>query len=465
MKYSFWLQSGLILAGQCGVILIAMVINPSSASKFWGILPDPFPQSTPSLSYYWDIQAYAELAIHQICAAFYPLWPSLIRWIFHPETIYEAGRYFLISATVLNLLSIPLSLWILRRILGNSSLAFTIAVLYHFSPFSIFRFIGYTESLFSFLSLCLIGLLGQLSGCNKSSAQWLQQSIHWILLGLTIVLLSLIRPTLIQCLGAVLGTGLSLGFIHYINNRDTIKENLESSLINNLKNKFYSVIFSKKSYKFVLKMSLLITISAIIGYSLYGIFCWRTTGDFFSPFSQQKLWNKSLGIRPWLLFTSRSPLVDLLGLYFPLLLWGMAWGQMGQTWGYISLAPLRGRKWSWLLTLYPPLWIIVQTIARKFLLPGSGITLKIPAWATAYEFWFSLYFAAAHSAICFLTQDRLISLGRYVFAQPFIFLAWGYLYPYIHPSHQKIVFPACTVISLVWLVDQWVRYGDNLWLG
>ena len=69
---------------------------------------------------------------------------------------------------------------------------------------------------------------------------------------------------------------------------------------------------------------------------------------------------------------------------------------------------------------------------RKERVHNNSISLEIqetplPLWIESYTFWFALYFACSHSAIVFLTQDRLVSLGRYIFGQPFVFLALGYL--------------------------------------
>ncbi|NJL10970.1 MAG: hypothetical protein HC908_14535 [Calothrix sp. SM1_7_51] len=82
-----------------------------------------------------------------------------------------------------------------------------------------------------------------------------------------------------------------------------------------------------------------------------------------------------------------------------------------------------------------------------------------------YIFWFSLYFAAIHSIIAFFTQDRLYSLARYVFAVPFFFLALGYLYNCIlgKPKYKTLIL--LIVFSAISLVEQWVRFGEDKWLG
>jgi len=71
----------------------------------------------------------------------------------------------------------------------------------------------------------------------------------------------------------------------------------------------------------------------------------------------------------------------------------------------------------------------------------------------------------SHGAIVWLTQDRLVSLGRYIFAQPFIFLALGYVYPHLNPQHQRFLWPTLLGLSMLYLIQQWIRYGNHQWLG
>ena len=82
-----------------------------------------------------------------------------------------------------------------------------------------------------------------------------------------------------------------------------------------------------------------------------------------------------------------------------------------------------------------------------------------------YLFWFSVYFALSHSAIAFLTQDRLVSLGRYVFALPFIFLALGYVLRSLPSKKAKPMVYGLLGISVLYLINQWVDYGFHKWLG
>jgi hypothetical protein len=455
-----------------------MVFNPQSFWKFFTI-PTQLIPSTSSLSYYWDIQAYAELALQPQCSAFYPLWPTLIHWGFQPTSITEAARDFLWVATGLSVVTVPLSLILFRKAFQDDRLALGITLLYHLSPLAIFRVIGYTESLFSVLAILLLLLLQSLSRPSSRSSP-LSDGLAILNItgvGLLAAILGLMRPTLPQMIGASLATLITLGGIQGLtpNDRsvedpDETKDPEEPKAVEDTAP--WQTLWAKlrsfqQQYPYVLPVSLALILGTIVGYSVYGGFCWQTTGDFFGPFSQQSLWNKRVGIRPWLLFTSRSPLVDLWGLYLPPLLWLIALGQVGQAVGVMSLVPLRGGLGSWLLALYPPLWLFVQSWQRSLGLSWRSPqpSLPVPPWAAHYDLWFAVYFALAHGAIVWLTQDRLVSLGRYIFGQPFIFLALGYLYPHLGRQHQRFLWPMLLGLSMLYLLQQWVRYGNHQWLG
>lgn len=451
-KKNLWLHSTIVWLSFGGITALGMVLNPDSFWKFF-TSPLTLPESSTSLSYYWDIQAYGELALDPQCSAFYPLWPMLIRWGFHPSTIVEAARSFLGVATILSFVGVPLLLKLFRQGFQNDRLALEMALLYSLSPLAIFRVIGYTESLFGVLGILLLLLL---SPDSSRSSRWIPL---WG--GGLAALLALLRPTLPQMLGSSVATLITLGIVDQID-RGGLDEAPEEQALPFSWRATYQLF--QQRYPLALPLTLTLIIGTIAGYSLYGWFCWQTTGDFFGAFSQQHLWNKSLDFRPWLLFTSRSPIVDLWGLYLPALLWIVAVGQVGQTLGYLSLPPLRGGVAGWLLATYPPLWILIQTWNRPVESRSSPV-LPLPPWAKMYGFWFALYFSASHAAIVGLTQDRLVSLGRYIFAQPFVFYALGCLYPHLDRRHQRFLWPTLLGLSSLGLANQWIRYGHHQWLG
>ena len=151
-RSSLVFQSMIVLGSFWGMAALGMALNPQSFWKFF-TLPTQLPSTTSSLSYYWDIQAYAELALTPQCSAFYPLWPALIRWGLHPTSVTEAARDFLWVATGLSVATVPLTLILFRKAFQNDRFALVISLLYHLSPLAIFRVIGYTEGLFRIVDL------------------------------------------------------------------------------------------------------------------------------------------------------------------------------------------------------------------------------------------------------------------------------------------------------------------------
>ena len=489
-------HSTIVLLCFFSLMLGGMLLNPASFHKFF-FLPVNWPIDNSRISYYWDVASYAHLALKPACSAFYPLWPNLIRQLFSPTTIDEAARYFLGVASLLFIVSIPLLLITLRKTLKNDSLALGIALLYTLSPMAIFRVIGYTESLFSLLSLCLLFLLVQ------DSQKPRKRLISWILGGLFCLsgLLSLTRPILLQIGGASIASLVCVGIC--------------DGLTSQQYDRFWS-FWSFKNLKdyydrhhFWVHVTLALILGALVGYSVYGLFCWQENGDFFSPFTQQKLWNKKLAFYPRLLFSSRSPLVDLLGLYFPFLLGFFALHGIVQSLSLPRIAEWIARwikpkpkpkptfkfklnlnfnlnfklipvKISAIIAFYPPLWIVAHLIFNQVskhrvpyspshpssIVPSPEIKRQpLPPWANQYAFWFCLYFAAAHSVLVFFTQNRLVSLARYVFGQPFVFFALAYLFAEIDRKPQRFLLSWGWVISGLFLLDQWLRYGVHKWLG
>jgi hypothetical protein len=483
----FFRQTLLIFLSFCAAAAIGMVINPQSFQKFFALAENVIVQvpTSRSLSYYWDIQPYADLALNLKCSAFYPLWPSLIHWLYRPSTIHIAARGFLITATALFVISLPLSLLAFRTALKDHRLALGVTLLYTLSPLAIFRVIGYTESLFGLASLGLLFLLVQ-------SPKQRQGVLLLPIIILLAAILSLTRPALIQIAGAAVATPITLFAIEALRFSQTDSQ----PWLVRLK------LAAQNTYQrspLMLPISISLLLGALLGYAIYGLFCWNTSGNFWQPFLLQQSWNKSLGFRPWLLLSSRSPLIDLLGLYLPLLCCVVAFSQaMVKVRRWPSLK-LYGGGLGTFLAVYPPLWILLQawgnrsrlfrfkanlsevTVSDKeipnqetpykktpeivALEPTRSLEVSSSRWLYSYGFWFALYFAAAHSAIALLTQDRLVSLGRYIFAQPFIFLTIGYLYPDLNRRLRSWLLPMLCVISALCLVEQWISYGHHKWLG
>ena len=81
---------------------VGMFIYPDAFHKFFSPsrLFRVIPPVLPHKSYYWDVEHYALMTIKPSCTAFYPLWPFLLRNIFHPQNIEQAAHYFLLLSTL-----------------------------------------------------------------------------------------------------------------------------------------------------------------------------------------------------------------------------------------------------------------------------------------------------------------------------------------------------------------------------
>jgi hypothetical protein len=466
---------------------LGMLINPDAFYKFFSpvqLVPDPIP-SSKSISYYWDLKGYAEMALNNQCIAFYPLWPLLIRILFHPQSVEQAAYFFVVVSTVLFFISLPLLVWIFNKALNNQSLAFLIVLAFSLNPMAIFRVIGYTESLFTILSAILIW------ACLRQSR--LNETLRLALVfGVTFVM-SLTRPILMPFLFSSIA---ALGTIYLFDWLPLERRN-RSSLLTNLHH-----------YVEETKTTITLCLAALIGYLPYGLFCLNSRGSFFAPFTDQALWGTKLGLHLELLLFPKSPLFDLYGLYFPILVLVLSLFLV-----YFKVRNEEPLVWIpqsplWLiLFLYPPL-LVVTYIANYLRLRSNTDWVRqeyisYPPWQAGsnqriwdkikpnwykpsrgagsltklvtsdftqslrrnYLFWFCTYFAVFHSLLIFFTRDRLYSLGRYSFGLPFFFLTLGYLCCCIPGKRTNQALWLFILVSAIALVEQWVNYGQNQWLG
>ena len=188
---------------------------------------------------------------------------------------------------------------------------------------------------------------------------------------------------------------------------------------------------------------------------------------FFAPFHDQKLWGKTLGLHLDLLFFPKSPLFDLLGLYLPVLILIISLIIIYCKSKNQKLLVFIPKLFIWdILIIYPPGLVLAYILnywrgAKKEIMT-SKFTKSLQ---NNYLFWFCIYFSVINSLIVFFTQNRLVSLGRYIFAIPFFFLALGYLYC-CFPGERKyknLLF--VSIVSAIALVQQWIDYGKDQWLG
>jgi hypothetical protein len=452
-----WLVNSSLLTCSAFILCAAlgMLLNPEAFHKFFSpvqLVSDlnlPFPHK----SYYWDLKAYAEMALSNRCVAYYPLWPLLIRILFHPQSVDQAAHSFLLVSTGIFLLATPLLIALFRKSFRHHYLAFLLVLAFALNPMAIFRVIGYTESLFSALSAIFIWI------CLRQTN--LTEKVRLVLVFCVTFIMSLTRPILMPFLFSSVA---ALGTIFFFESLKLETRDWRSFLI------------QIKNYAQEIKITLTLCISALLGYSMYGFFCFHSRGNFFAPFIDQKNWGTKLGFHLELLLFPKSPLFDLWGLYFPLMVMLLALilvyfkikNKTPLVW--IPKSPL----WNVLL-LYPPLLILSYIVnylrLKNKSLIGDGSLTKVTTsdytktLSRNYLFWFCVYFPVFHSVLIFFTRDRLYSLGRYIFGVPFFFMALGYLCCCIPGKRTYQALLGLIFISAITLVEQWVNYGKHNWLG
>ncbi|MBH8562434.1 mannosyltransferase [Nostoc sp. CENA67] len=429
---------------------IAMLIHPEAFHKFFSptqILRENPPQ-LPHKSYYWDVEHYAKLALNPSCNAFYPLWPFIIRTLFHPQTIEQAAHYFSVVATTLFFISTFIVFWVFQTGLQRLDLVFWLVLVYSVNPMAIFRVIGYTESLFALLSTLFIWI------CLPKLK--LNENFKLCLIFITTFLMALTRPVLLQIL---LSSIASLATIFYF---QTLVQ------IGLFRNNLFTII---TKYIYEIKTTLTICVSALSGYSIYGTFCLITRGDFFATFQDQKLWGKKLGLHLELLLFPKSPLFDLLGLYLPamILFISLIFVYFKLTQHELQIFVPQSKLWN-ILLVYPPLLILFYLFnylkfKKQKKLTKLIITKHTQALSENYIFWFSIYFCFIHCLIIFFTQDRLFSLARFIFAVPFFFISIGYIYLCIDNKKIYNTLFYFILISAIALFEQWANYSQDKWLG
>jgi hypothetical protein len=438
---------------------IGMIICPRSFDKFFSLV-----QLKPSLEavrdgYYWDVEHYAAMAVTATCNAFYPLWPLLIKSLFHPHTIIEAAYQLKIVGAVIFLAILPSLYLLFERVFKSSEIAFSILLAFTMNPTGIVRILGYTESLYCLVTIFLIWSLHEFQ-LRKNN-----HKIYYTIAAVFTTIASLIRPCSIQIIGSVIGTLSILFFLKWRINPNA---------------RFMSIV-----HHFLpeLKMSVLLSTFTVAGYSIYGWTCWRTTGDFLAPFHAQANWGRKLGFYPDLLFV-RTSMFDMMGLYMPwiILVSAVAFVLMKNRFqAILNCLPRSPLGNVWLL--YPAIFIPVTMIRLKLKSKQiraewnlvNSVSLerddRHDSLSLNYLFWFSTCFAVITSTIVILCPmsffgwTTLASLGRQVFAIPFFYISLGYLCVYFNNTQVNRAVYYWIVISSIATIEQWVKYGKDQWLS
>ena len=452
-------HSLLILFAFLVVMLGCALFSPAALRK--ALVLDPLtPATLARIEYFWDTRHYSNLVMKMECVAFYPLWPSLVRLVFAPASHVAAAQSLVLASWLLFLVGIPLLVTAFRRSVKDSQLAWMAVLLFTVNPMGIFRIIGYTEALFAVLSALLMLLLYKKP--NRASQAYVLLGIF----GLSL-LLSLTRPILVQGAVAAFGALVILIAVQTANGPSRTGEGWAARVGTTLGQNRYSVAATA---------ALIVGFGA--GYAIYGSYCHATTGEFFRPFTQQSSWGKKVGFQPWLLVLPRSPYEDLLALYFPVILLFLA--------GILVFCNVQNERppkcevhllplnRSVMLAAEPTVWFVVHLGRLAFWrrpapskLPAEAVSEHeaIAHFSQSYLFWFALFVALAHSALAFLTQQNLGSLARFIFGQPFFFLALAMLATTVEPQKRLLPFKALMAASCLFLVIQWIKFGNDNWLG
>ncbi|MDZ8187886.1 MAG: mannosyltransferase family protein [Nostoc sp. ChiSLP02] len=388
---------------------------------------------------YWDAIHYVNLGFHPRCQAFYPLWSQINR-LFSPENPFIGLRYAFVICNVLFVLSLPIVLYVLKKVIKSETISFIILILYVINPNSIFHSIGYTESLFSLCAiLSVVALL-------------FSHSLFWnCILAVSVILMSVSRPSLVQLLFA----SFSALFCVFLGSH--LQSNTNSQI--------------REWKKYTIPTGL-IAICSIVGYLIYGVYCLLSTGNFLTPFKAQVEWGRTLQLRPLFLLFPRSLLNDLHGLYFPFIILLLVLiliyfhTKRKKILLYIPKHPL-----LWITLFYPPIAILIYSIRSWQLgkagkLTSQSVNPTIAQLQTNYVFFFCLFICIANATIGFLAASGyLYSLARFVFATPFFFIAFGMLIDHLDSPKTRQFLYGCILVSGLGLIEQWYRWGNNRWVG
>ena len=418
------------------LIPLSIRVNPQIIPRFLG-------QTSHISQYgYLDLEHYIDIAEglkdESFRTAFFPLWPFIIRKL-HPYFNLDLYKTAIFSSSIIGLIAIIFSKYVLKTISSSNNIISISWILYVLSPITVFFFAGYTEPIFALqswaLCLCMIKIL---SSSDKNNFNYLATSLSLLFLSIG---LSLTRPTLIQTIFSVFAANLSL--LMFSNNKST------------------------RYLGKVLDISILILLGTIIGYSIYGFSLINDGFRFFEPFYAQEAWQKSFGLRPIYLLTSRSSIIDLWGLYYPLILYASYLHSHGIKFERFLVASFYNLPFT---LLYPPAGILFALITRKPVKYKFAFTSKIKHLSSSefgsleFLFLYAIFFSISHSLICFLTQpDYMRSLGRYIFGQPYFYVALSIFLDHSTVNlidNKKSIALGSILISSIYLFKNFVEFGS-----
>jgi len=382
---------------------------------------------------YWDTNHYVVLSTHLKCSTFYPLWPQTIRALTRPAGTELQTALGLSMGVFLG--ALPLTYWVFRRLITKPTLAMLAFLLYVLNPNSIFHANGYTEAGFSALAVLMLAAL-----------LWPASVLSTGVLLTTSLLMSLMRPSLLQITVAAIGAWICVGVAGR-----------------------WLACQPKARYGLAVGTTV---VGAVVGYAIYGTYCLYTAGNFLEPFQAQVEWGRRFGLRPVFLLLPRSLLNDLHGFYFPFILAGLV-VLLAVFRRYRQPVPLLipRHPLGWLTLFYPPLAAVVYGVqswrqlgARR--LPRWTVSPALDTLLTSYPFWFCLLMCLANASIGFLAaSNSLYSLARFVFAPPFFFIALGMIANVLDSPTTRRFLIGSLALSGLGLMHQWYGWGNGGWVG
>ena len=423
---------GATAVGYLAIQIAFLSLTPDGWSKFLVLKGENSIQ-------YWDAIHYFNLGQNPTCSAFYPLWPFLSNKLSGLITGTASLRIQILGSEFIFLTTLPIALLTFRRIIGDRHIALVAFLMYALGANSIFYSIGYTESIFSAISLAYLLAFDRYLNGQRGPIQPLLLSL---IFGLSIAG-GLTRPSLIQATFACFFAGLGV-----FASRSTA---------------------SYRPYKSLQALALTL-IGTSIGYAIYGWFCYLKVGNFMGPFKEQVTWGRTLAFRPWLLITPRSLLIDLHGLYLPaLLLLFVAAVYIAHKKEQELIIHIPA-KWQFYLLLAHPLLFTIATCATnkqnqkarqlKIETTGAIQKLKNPV------FLYSLAFSGVHSAINLAANSGyLYSTSRHFFGSPFAFIAIGTVLATLKSRMATRVTVAIAASGAVLLGIQWLNWANDKWVG
>lgn len=356
-------------------------------------------------------QTIARLGYDSMRAAFYPLWPLVVRgamWLVGaPQSVLAssllAGTFFFVSVYTLILAF---------RLAMSRQLAAVAVALYAFNPNSLFHVLSYPESVSALLAGLFLVFASRYLLTGEKVLLWA--------VGLVMGLFSLSRPILLQAWASGVG---AIFLCRHVRGFSLLRE---------------------------LRLLIVILAGSAIGYSIYGTYCFFTLGSFFAPFAAQAHWGRTLSLNFSLLYrpntVSSSDVVllwDLQAFYGPFILALWLLHYLKKCPNKISAIPGYGRE----LIKY-----------------RDGSEKDI--FSLIFLAWFSILFAASHGAIAFLSYPIFMSLGRHVFALPFVFYGFGFVLNLAMKSPVVNRWLGLYMLfSAAYLVCWWERYARGGWIG